>query len=437
MERALGLPEGCYATSRDCRHYPWDEIVREAQQVASGADISDLDYDTLYDTEPCYQAPVPGSVPPHIRHRDVKPQKSKKDKPRQPKPRDATPKEVLDAKRSKEKLAQAQRKIRSLITELENSEARNDLLLELDDAGEIDPIRPREHSSGLREAAAVVLCSDWHVEEVVDPSGIEYRNAFDPYIAKRRVERLLDGILWLTEMHRERFEIRDLVLWLGGDLLTGYIHEELEETNAMTPPEAVVFVQELIGGLIRALLERGDFERLLVPCNTGNHGRIHKRKRAKTGHLNSYEYIIYHSLKDLFADDPRVQFEIAAGHHAYVDVFDHTIRFHHGDDVRYWGGVGGLSIPLNKAIRGWQSFKPADLTCVGHFHQLLHGRDFVVNGSLIGYSSFALQIKAEYEPPQQAFFLMDKRRGRTCASPIWVEELDVDWSEWKLRLPER
>jgi hypothetical protein len=56
----------------------------------------------------------------------------------------------------------------------------------------------------------------------------------------------------------------------------------------------------------------------------------------------------------------------------------------------------------------------------GHFHQLKDGGDFVSNGSLIGYDSYALSIKADYEEPRQALILMDKKRGRTSLWPVFV-----------------
>jgi hypothetical protein len=33
-----------------------------------------------------------------------------------------------------------------------------------------------------------------------------------------------------------------------------------------------------------------------------------------------------------------------------------------------------------------------------------------------------MSIKATPEPPQQAFYLLDAKRGKTCKSPIWVRE---------------
>ena len=66
----------------------------------------------------------------------------------------------------------------------------------------------------------------------------------------------------------------------------------------------------------------------------------------------------------------------------------------------------------------WDRAKRADLNVFGHFHQLVDGGNFVCNGSLIGYNSFALSIKAPFQKPRQAMFLLDKKRGRTFNCPI-------------------
>jgi len=53
-------------------------------------------------------------------------------------------------------------------------------------------------------------------------------------------------------------------------------------------------------------------------------------------------------------------------------------------------------------------------------HQFKDGGNFICNGSLIGYNAFALSIKADYEKPKQAFFLVDKKRGKSIVAPIWL-----------------
>lgn len=401
-----------------------DSIAAEpCRRSPPPVDVSALDYDDVPDTapgglpeaEPERQLfGIPGALPRGVSVLETT-------------ARAVEPRELVELQRARVEAAESKRRLDDALRELHTADLRAGVVARLADAPEPQPIVRRERASGLREATAVVLASDLHIEEVVNPRAIEGRNAYSPDIARARIERMAEGALWLIDMHRSRFEIRDLVLWLGGDCIAGYLHEELEETNALSPIEAVLFCHELLAGLIRSVLEKGGLERLIIPANVGNHGRTTHRMRAKTRVENSYEFLLYRHLKETFAADPRVEFAIAAGSHLYLEVYEQTLRFLHGDDVRFWGGVGGVTIPIRKALAAWESFRRADLTVMGHFHQLLHGRDFVVNGSLIGYNEYALSIKAEYEPPQQGFFLLDSRRGRCCATPIWVDDERETW----------
>ena len=127
---------------------------------------------------------------------------------------------------------------------------------------------------------------------------------------------------------------------------------------------------------------------------------------------------MYCNLADHYRHEPRIKFLIAEGMHSYLDVYGQTIRFQHGHAIKYNGGVGGIYIPVNKAIAQWNKARHADIDVFGHFHQNIFAPNFVCNGSLIGYNTFALSIKADFEHPKQAMFLMDKKRGRTAMWPI-------------------
>jgi hypothetical protein len=311
------------------------------------------------------------------------------------------------------------------------------LLLRLDDATRIADhvqavradgtpvgVQRRERVFGLREATALALASDWHVEELVDPRTVNNLNAYDLSIAERSARRFFEGILWLIESHRSSFAIRDLILWLGGDLITGYIHEELVESNQLSPLGASRFARQLIAQGIRMLLAESDLEQIIVPCSYGNHGRTTPKSRISTGAANSYEHTLYHFLADDFANEPRVRFAIAGGELLYLPVYDMRVRFTHGDAIQYGGGVGGITIPVNKAISQWDKSIRADLTCMGHWHQFQSVSRTIVNGSLIGHGPYSVRIKAEYEVPRQAFALIDSRRGVCQSTPIWVREDD-------------
>lgn len=309
-----------------------------------------------------------------------------------------------------------------LLDRLHDTEARNAFWSELDKNHAPPSIVARETMSGKREATPIILASDWHIEESVDPVSCSGRNEYNLDIARARAKRFFQGVLWLIEHHRQSFTIRDAVLWIGGDIITGYIHEELIETNGLSPIEAVLMAQELLRDGIAFLLAHAKLERLLIPCSYGNHGRTTQKSRIKTGAKNSYEWGMYKQLEREFRDDPRVVFEITQSAHQYVQVYGFDLHFHHGDNVRYAGGVGGLSIPLNKRVPMWDKVHKSDYHHIGHYHQLLDLGHTLVNGSLIGYGDYAMSIGAGYEDPQQLLYLLDSKHGKCMVTPIWVQE---------------
>jgi len=143
-----------------------------------------------------------------------------------------------------------------------------------------------------------------------------------------------------------------------------------------------------------------------------------QKTRVATEAGNSLERLMYHSLAITFKNEPRVQFVISDGYHTYVKVYEYTLRFHHGHSVKYYGGVGGITIPLNKAVAQWNIGRRANLDVLGHYHTFMDGGNWVANGSLVGYNAYALSIKASPEPPRQAFFLIDRDAGKTVVAPI-------------------
>jgi len=168
------------------------------------------------------------------------------------------------------------------------------------------------------------------------------------------------------------------------------------------------------------LIEHGNFKRIIIPCCVGNHGRTTEKPRVSTQVENNYEWLLYQFIKNRYIDNPIVEIQIADGYFCYVDVYDFKIRFHHGQNIRYMGGVGGIHIPLNKAIAQWDKFKRADLDVLAHWHSRQSTGKYVVNGSLIGYNPFAIKIKAEFEKPCQTFFVLHPSKGKTVEAPVLV-----------------
>ncbi len=276
---------------------------------------------------------------------------------------------------------------------------------------------PQYRTNHENEGTIVVVASDWHVEEAVGPE-VGGLNTYSLEIAHTRAVRFFQATARLTQLLQQDIAIPTIVLALLGDFISGAIHDEVAELAEVAPMHAIVTAQNMIISGIEYLLKTTSCN-LVIPCHSGNHARTTKQTHFSAENGHSLEYLMYLHLQAYFRAEPRITFLVSVPYHSYMNIYGTTVRFHHGHAVKYNGGVGGLTIPVNKAIAQWNRAKKADLDVFGHFHQRFDGGNFIANGSLIGYNGFAVAIKASYEPPAQQMFLMDrKRQCKTCVWPI-------------------
>lgn len=274
-----------------------------------------------------------------------------------------------------------------------------------------------------KKAVACVIASDWHVDELVRREVVNGLNEYNPTIAKIRSERFFRNALKLVNIAAKESEIDTIYLGLLGDFFTGWIHEEGQETNTMTPVEAAGFAGDLLSSGIAYWLKESKYK-IVGDAIPGNHGRLTKKIRSSNVVGTSLETVMYARIAEKFLQNPRVSLALSPGGMVYRRFFSsYTIRLLHGYEIKYAGGIGGLTVPQKRMIAGWDRGIRANLTVHGHYHQQLNGGDSISNGSLIGYNAFAQRIAASPEPPQQSFFAVHERNGGRIAlqAPIWVD----------------
>lgn len=318
----------------------------------------------------------------------------------------------------KESLKDCQSKYAAAMAELEASQKRADL-----NAGLIG-MRPRAIPKGTKSreapATAVLVLSDWHIEETVSKESVNGLNEYSLPIARRRVAEIFSRAERLLAHERQLVDIDHLVIAALGDFISGHIHEELLETCSMGPMEACREAGELLLGGVEKMM--GAFRRVTVLTAHGNHGRSTPKIRVATGARHSHEHNLYKWLEKSTRGTRGLEWQIGDGYLNYLDVQGYTIRFHHGDAVKYSQGIGGLTIPMNKAKANWDRSRPSDLDVCGHFHTWLYmPYKFVVNGCLIGMSPFGIRIRAEYQPPSQSLLVIDSRHGVTKALQVFAD----------------
>lgn len=270
----------------------------------------------------------------------------------------------------------------------------------------------------------ILFGSDWHWGEVVNPDEIGGVNKYNLEIAHKRLNTLIESSIDLLTNHMVNPKYPGIVFALGGDMVSGNIHEELTETNEMPiMPVVLDLVDHLIVAINRL---KSVFGKVFLPCVAGNHGRGHKKPRAKESNFSSYDWLIYQSLDRYFANDPDVVFFIPDGPDALVSVYGHRYLFTHGNQFR---GGDGMIGPLGPIIRGdhkkrgrnSQVGQDYDTLVLGHFHTLTQMQRVIMNGSLIGYNEYAYANNFGYEPPQQALWVTHPDHGITFSMPVHLE----------------
>lgn len=340
-----------------------------------------------------------------------------------PKPTPPPP-DPLERDAAKRREAQLRGEHARMVEQLREERARNAFVERIGKAAPTHRIDRAERRSGMREMTAVVFASDLHVEETIEPEKVAFRNEWNLDLADASLTRLFRGAIDLVKHHRGggTMAIRDVVFAFGGDLLSGWIHEELQETNQLSPIETALWLRPRLAAGLRLVLNELDLRSLVIPVSHGNHGRTGAKIRVANGAETNYEWLLGRILEGDFADDKRVRFDTSPAAHQYVDIYGFTQRTTHGDSLRFAGGVGGVSIPFLKAIPAWNEVRHADWTVIGHWHRLTDVGAGLINGSLCGYSPYSLRINAPFEEPKQIFFLVDSTRGRCMNTPIWTRD---------------
>jgi hypothetical protein len=291
--------------------------------------------------------------------------------------------------------------------------------------------------------APIAIWSDWHYGEVVEPDQVGGVNEFNRRIGRERIKRLTDTTvdLCFNHMGRAKQKYPGIVVCLGGDMISGDIHEELAETNDRTSPQSVNDLVDYIGASLEVMASK--FGRVFVPCVVGNHGRTTKKFRMKNRIFTSYDWTIYVMLEKFFRKEKRITMMVPNETDANFKVFGHRFMLTHGDDLGVKGGdgiIGALGPIMRGALKTSRSEmqigRQFDTLLIGHWHQYLTLPGLVVNNSLKGYDEYArLALRAPYSRPSQALFFCHPEHGITAHWQVYVDgkrsATDKNWVSWQ------
>jgi hypothetical protein len=284
-----------------------------------------------------------------------------------------------------------------------------------------------------------LLASDWHFGEVVDPGQVNGVNEYNLTIARQRARTMIEVTIDLLKNHIHHRDYPGIVFALGGDMVSGDIHEELSATNEKEIMPTVIELWATLAWCIETLAE--EFGNVFVPCVSGNHGRNTHKIRNKGRNFTSFDWLCYQFLAKRFENDERVRFLIPDGSDAHWNLYGHRYCMTHGDQFRGGDGMIGALGPIirgdhKKRSRNGQIGKDYDVLLMGHWHQLIQLQRLIVNGSLKGYCEYSYANNFSFEPPRQALWVTHPTRGITFSAPVMVDretraKQNSSWVSWK------
>ena len=310
--------------------------------------------------------------------------------------------------------------------EREDEEEYQEYLRQKSQIGEIEALPFESYEFKFNEKIegekyAVALFSDAHIEETVNPQSVMSLNEYNTGIAKQRIQNYFSNLVHCLN----KDEVTHLIFASLGDTISGYIHDELAQTNGLTPLEATQLAQGLLFNGLKFICEKSNVEDIYFIGIVGNHSRVTKKIQHANGYKMSYEWLMYQNIKrECEIAGLPITFNLPESEMAVVDTQDNRrFLFIHGFQIRSNGSgtVCGIYPALNRLCMKWDKIFHQDKIYLGHFHSCVSIPNAMVNGSIIGYNSFALSNGFGYERPAQQYEVYDTKIGLLLTRQIYCD----------------
>ena len=276
-----------------------------------------------------------------------------------------------------------------------------------------------KRKTGVRYAVA--LFSDAHIEETVKSASVMGLNEYNVKIARERIEKYFANLVSCLNTDKVEY----LLFASLGDTISGFIHEELSQTNELTPLEATFEAQNLIYNGLKYICDNTELKRIKFVGIVGNHSRVTNKIQHSNGYKMSYEWLMYKNIqKQAELEGLPIEFDIPESEMAIEDTSDgKRFLFIHGFQIKGSGNgtVCGIYPSLGRLSLKYGKVYKQDKIYLGHFHSCISIPNAVVNGSIIGYNSYALTNGFAYEEPAQMYELYDTNIGQLLTRQIYCK----------------
>lgn len=285
---------------------------------------------------------------------------------------------------------------------------------------------PLAHERGGTAQSALLMFSDTHIGKEVSREqtlGIAEYN-FDTFL--RRLFRLECAVTSIMHDHTTT-NIEELHVAMIGDMIDGALTHCAEVGQINTKFEQFYSAGHAIAQFLTRL---SAIVPIVIHTAVGNHTRWGEQRKMPTkNRYSNLDMFLYAYLEALTAGNDRIKWNLDKQPFAVFNVYGTAFYAGHGDHLK--GGDRILGIP-NHAIgrqvsATTQTFSMAgrdtpNFYLFGHYHkpiELPHAKGkIIVNGGFPGVDELGTVAQFVASQPQQNFFLVHPKFGRTATYDI-------------------
>jgi hypothetical protein len=272
----------------------------------------------------------------------------------------------------------------------------------------ISPKTPIKSSNEI-----VLLLSDFHAGEVIEPDSMYGLNEYNLDILKERLDNMYSNFINIMDMYNFTNAISTINIWLLGDMVSGVIHEELHQGVNIT--DEVIITAEYLSEIISYLSQ--EFANVEVTGIVGNHGRMTQKPTHKDKYC-SFDYVMYKFIESKCKDLSNITFNLPKASYAIETIYDYNFFLDHGENISCSGVPFTALKNRSNNLSNIMSYKK-DMNihyyCIGHIHNAnildRTGGKVITNGSLVGYNEYAMDKNCSYSEPKQICFVVNEKYG--------------------------
>jgi len=267
-----------------------------------------------------------------------------------------------------------------------------------------------------KKKTALLMISDIHIGEIVKKEDTLGLNEYSTEIAKKRIDTLFKKCI----DNCKELNVSDIVVALGGDLISGIIHEEILRNSDDSLTKIIIGLADYLAQHIRELTKY--FNSIKVYSVVGNHGRVLAGKPyyANYSELNFETLILNFMQREL--KNVVEEFVLPEGLFTIFNVMGKTICLTHGHIFK---GGNGFQVVPNTVSRDSAKLvgmiemtsKRVDYFIIGHFHNPGIGQSFIgnipvyINGTIMGANAYTISNYKNAIPPSQTLLIMEENIG--------------------------